>query len=247
MSYFKLIATRHPCPVSRTKSARNHTPALGARKVQTRQTRNVRAEILRLTTRADQLRARRRDIRTNITTDQRDNLLALRARARHIDIMDIANLDARRVAGARARRRLVALIYSNRDLAGLAVEVLESDVARVARAATFGRRLARGAAEGFDAGAVFGVNHGDVLYEDVGHNIFCAGVLAQGADGNAVRALAVEVFDEDVGCVGFEGDAVVAVDNVDVGYSDGGAAVDVPARGVVSGVVRIDWMGRLPV
>lgn len=35
---------------------------------------------------------------------------------------------------------------------------------------------------------------------------------------DAVGALAVEVFDEGVGCVGFEGDAVVAVDDVAVGY-----------------------------
>lgn len=44
-------------------------------------------------------------------------------------------------------------------------------------------------------------------------------------------ALAVEVFNEGVGCVGFDGDAVLAVDDVAVGYGYGGATVDVPARG----------------
>lgn len=44
-------------------------------------------------------------------------------------------------------------------------------------------------------------------------------------------ALAVEVFDEGVGCVGFEGDAVVAVDDVAVDYGYGGATVDVPSGG----------------
>jgi hypothetical protein len=57
--------------------------------------------------------------------------------------------------------------------------------------------------------------------------------LTYGADRDAVGALAVEVFDEGVGCVGFEGDAVVvvAVDEVAVGYGYGGATVDVPAMG----------------
>ncbi len=51
-----------------------------------------------------------------------------------------------------------------------------------------------------------------------------------------MRALTVEVLDQGVGGVGFEGDAVVAVDYVAVGYGDVRAAVDVPARAVISGV-----------
>jgi len=76
--------------------------------------------------------------------------------------VDIADLNPTRVASARTRGRLVALVDCNRLDDRLAFEVLERDVARVASAAS----------EGFDAGAVFGVHHGDVFYEDVGHNVF---------------------------------------------------------------------------
>jgi hypothetical protein len=58
------------------------------------------------------------------------------------------------------------------------MEVLERDVPGVACAATLGAGLGGGAAKGFDAGAVFGVHHGDVLDEDVGDVVFRAGVLA---------------------------------------------------------------------
>jgi hypothetical protein len=42
---------------------------------------------------------------------------------------------------------------------------------------------------------------------------------------NAVRALAVEVFHERVGCVGLEGDAIIAVNYVAIGYGNVAAAV----------------------
>lgn len=64
--------------------------------------------------------------------------------------------------------------------------------------------------------------------------------MAQGADRDAVRALAVEVFHERVGCVGLEEDAVIAVNYVAIGYGNVAAAVYVPARRVVSGGLRID-------
>jgi len=66
------------------------------------------------------------------------------------------------------------------------MEVLEGGVALVAGAAAFGARFGGGAAEGFDAGAVFGVDHGRVLDEVVGDDVCCASVLAEGADGDAV-------------------------------------------------------------
>jgi len=47
--------------------------------------------------------------------------------------------------------------------------------------------------------------------------------------------LAVKIFDEGVGCVGFEGDAVVAAGDVAVGYGYGGAAIDAPAWGWLVG------------
>jgi hypothetical protein len=105
----KLTSTQNSRPVSRTKPARNRTAPGRARKVQTRKTRNVRAEILRLPARAQQARPRGRDIRTDITAHERHDLPALGPRARHVDIVDIADLDPAGVLGARARRRLVAL------------------------------------------------------------------------------------------------------------------------------------------
>lgn len=50
--------------------------------------------------------------------------------------------------------------------------------------------------------------HGDVVDEDILHNVNLALVLTKGADGDAVRAIAVKVLDENVGTVGLEGHAV---------------------------------------
>lgn len=52
------------------------------------------------------------------------------------------------------------------------------------------------------------VKHGDVVYEHVLDDVGLALVLAEGADGDAVRAVAVQILDEHVAAVGFEGDAV---------------------------------------
>ena len=52
------------------------------------------------------------------------------------------------------------------------------------------------------------VEHGDIVDEHVLYNVDFAGVLAQRADGDTVRAVAVQVLDEDVGAVGLECDAV---------------------------------------
>lgn len=68
--------------------------------------------------------------------------------------------------------------------------------------------------EDLDAGAVLSVYHGDVLNVDVGDDVGLAGVLAEGTDGDAVGAIALQVGDVDVGCVGFEGDAVVVWEHV---------------------------------
>lgn len=50
--------------------------------------------------------------------------------------------------------------------------------------------------------------HRDVGYVDVLHDVILADVLAQGADADAVGAVARERLDKDVGGVGLEGDAV---------------------------------------
>ena len=66
----------------------------------------------------------------------------------------------------------------------------------------------------FDASAVAGVGHGDVVDEDILDNVSLCGVLAKRADTDAVAAVAQQVLHEDVGGVGLEGDAVVAIVDV---------------------------------
>jgi len=73
------------------------------------------------------------------------------------------------------------------------------------------REGCRGAGPDFDAGAVAGVGHGDVVHEDVFYNIGLCGVLAERTNTDAVTAVALQVLNENVGGVGLEGDAVVAV------------------------------------
>lgn len=107
----------------------------------------------------------------------------------------------------------------------------------------------------FDAGAVRGVGHADVVDVDVLDVVYFAHVLAEGADRDAVGAVADEVLDDDVGAVGLEGDAVVAVVDVGVLDDDVGGAVGVPAVGVFGGVLALaaaedvdvgeDYVGRV--
>jgi hypothetical protein len=74
------------------------------------------------------------------------------------------------------------------------------------------------------ARAVLPIEQCDVLDVRVGDVVLDAGVLADGAHGNAVRAVAPQVLNEDVGRVGFRGEAVVADVDARVGH---GEAVDV--------------------
>lgn len=53
-----------------------------------------------------------------------------------------------------------------------------------------------------------GIEHGDVVDENVLDDIDFVLVLAQGTNGNTVRAIAVEVLNNNVGAVGLEGNAV---------------------------------------
>lgn len=53
-----------------------------------------------------------------------------------------------------------------------------------------------------------GIEHRNVVDENVLDDIDFILVLAQGANGDTVRAIAVEVLDDDVGAVGLEGNAV---------------------------------------
>lgn len=53
-----------------------------------------------------------------------------------------------------------------------------------------------------------GIEHRNVVNENVLNNIDFVLVLAQGTNGDTVRAVAMEVLDDNVGAVGLEGDAV---------------------------------------
>jgi len=66
----------------------------------------------------------------------------------------------------------------------------------------------------FDAGAVRGVGHADVVRVNVLHDVDFPEILAKAAHANAVAAVADEVLDNDVGAVRLEGDAVIAVIDV---------------------------------
>jgi hypothetical protein len=70
----------------------------------------------------------------------------------------------------------------------------------------------------FDACAVGGIGHADVINVDVLHVVNLADVLAETAHTDAMRSITDEILHDDVGAVGLEGDAVVAV--VDVGVLD---------------------------
>lgn len=53
-----------------------------------------------------------------------------------------------------------------------------------------------------------GIEHGDVINEDILYDVNLGPVLAQRANGNAVRSIAVEVLDGDVGAIGLERHAI---------------------------------------
>jgi hypothetical protein len=86
-----------------------------------------------------------------------------------------------------------------------------------------------GAWPDFDAGAVAGVGHGDVVDEDIFYNVGFCGVLSERTDTDAVTAVALQVLHENVGGVGLEGDAVVAVVDHRVLDDDVVAAISVPS------------------
>jgi hypothetical protein len=77
---------------------------------------------------------------------------------------------------------------------------------------------------------VLSVDHRDVSNVDVRHDIWYAVVLAQGSNGDTVRAIAVHVLDEGVGGVGLEGDAVITIDDGGVSDDDVVGSISVPCR-----------------
>ncbi len=52
------------------------------------------------------------------------------------------------------------------------------------------------------------VEHGDIVDKDVLDDVDFVLVLAKRTNGDAVRAVAVEILNDDVGAVGLEGNAV---------------------------------------
>lgn len=134
------------------------------------------------------------------------------ARAINIDEVDISDIDLARV---RRTRRIVdleiALVKHNRMVRILDMDVLVGDIIDEAVADIR-------ASPGLEAGAVLAVEQRDVLDPRVGDVVFYAGVLADGAHGDAVRAVAPQVLDEDVGRVGLGAEAVVADVDACVGY-----------------------------
>jgi hypothetical protein len=133
-------------------------------------------------------------------------------------------------------QRQVLLSIALRDLNGV-IDVRDShgvigDVGHSA-AATSTLQIAgeggRDTRPDLDPGAVGGIGHGDVVDVDVLNDVDFADVLAEGADRDAVAAVAPEVLHDHVGGVGLEGYAVVAVVNVGVLDYDVGAAVGVPS------------------
>lgn len=111
----------------------------------------------------------------------------------------------------------VALIQHNRSIRVLNVHVLVRDIVNVAVAHIW-------TSPGFEPCPILAVEQCDVFEPRVGNIVFDTRVLANGAHRDAVRAVAPEVLDEDVGCIGLGGEAVVT--DVDAGIGDG-QAIDV--------------------
>lgn len=117
---------------------------------------------------------------------------------------------------------------------GIVGDVL--DVSRAAAAREVGLEGGIHAGPDLDAGAVGGVGHARVVDVEVLDDVERANVLAEGADGDAVGAVADEVLNDNVCRVGLEGDAVVAVVDDGVLDDDAVGAVGVPAVGVLGRV-----------
>lgn len=118
-------------------------------------------------------------------------------------------------AGVLQAQRQVLLAIALGDFNGI-VDIVNNhpvvcDVVHNAGAAAalqIARERRRRVGPHLDARAIAGIVHANVGHIDVFDNVVFAHVLAQRADADAVRAVAPETLDEDVGGVGFEGDAV---------------------------------------
>lgn len=143
----------------------------------------------------------------------RDLRLVLAAgRALEVAEDDIGNGERAGVLEAEGQVALaVALVDLDRvvDVVNGPVRVGDVVDAPVAASALQVAREGRGGVgPDLDARAVRRIVHGDVGHVDVLHDVVVADVLAQGANADAVAAIAEERLDQDVGGVGLEGDAI---------------------------------------
>lgn len=120
-----------------------------------------------------------------------------------VDKLNICNVDFRRRRCAYCCVNVkVALVEHQRVISVLNVDILVRDIADVS--VTRCR-----ACPCLQTGAILAVEEGHVFDPGVGDEIFDAGVLADGSHADTMRAIAPEIFHEDVGCVWLWGKAVV--------------------------------------
>jgi hypothetical protein len=81
------------------------------------------------------------------------------------------------------------------------------------------------------------VQHDNILNVCIGNIILDPSILTYAAHANSMCAIAVDILDENVGCVGLRTEAIVA--NIDPGVSDSEAVdvVRVPSVGVLGKVL----------
>lgn len=128
---------------------------------------------------------------------------------------DIRNGQLRWESGASCQ---VLLTVALRDLDSV-VDVADShgivgnvvDTTLSAATLKITRQSSRGAGPDLDASTITGVGHGDVVDEDILHDVGFCSVLAKRTDTDAVTAVALQVLDQDVGAVGLERDTIVTI------------------------------------
>lgn len=126
----------------------------------------------------------------------------------------------------------VALVHLDGPVVVVVIVLLVGDVLDVAGATAAAERggLVRvDAGPDLDARPVARVGHAVVEDVDVLDNVVLLHVLAEGADRDAVAAVAREALDDDVGAVGLERDAVVPIVDDRVLDHDAVGPVRVPA------------------
>ena len=170
----------------------------------------------------------------NISRVRRASLAGSALEVCHLDVTD------REVRRELIAEREVLLAVALSDFNGV-VDVLDEhavvgDVVDAAGASTAlevtGESSGRSRPH-LDACTVGSILHCDVGDEDVLHDVGLAFVLAERADTDAVASITVQVLDNDLGAVGLEADAVVAVVDHTVLNDNVGAAVGIPAIGVL--------------